>query len=148
MEKERSFSVVTIIMNETFLKLDKDRQNMIMDSIAAVFAESGYHGASIPDICSKAGISVGALYKYFDNKEAIFTAVLQRMADLLINEFYGKIEINRDSIFESIEEILKIMTFTPLFEQYRQYFILYLEIGSYSMNEFAKSLAGSFIIIW
>ncbi len=131
-------------MNETFLKLDKDRQNTIMDSIASVFAESGYYGASIPDICSKAGISVGALYKYFDNKEAIFIAVLQRMADLLIDEFYGKIQFNRNSILESIEEILEYMTFTPLFQQYRQYFILYLEIGSYSMNEFAQSITGRF----
>jgi len=129
-------------MNSTFLKLEKSRQFEILDAAASVFADNGYHGTSIPDVCSKAGISVGALYKYFNNKEAVFIAVLQRMADLLASEFYGRIQINKDSIMDTIEEILKSMTFTPQFLQYRQYFILYLEIGSYSMNGFADSITG------
>jgi AcrR family transcriptional regulator len=128
-------------MNATFLKLEKTRQNEILDAAAIVFAHNGYHGANIPEICSQAGISVGALYKYFNNKEAVFIAVLSRMGDLLANEFYGKIQINRESMLATIEDILREMTFSL---QYRQYFILYLEIGSYSMNGFAESITDRF----
>ncbi len=143
MESERSFSG-QYYMNATFLKLSKERQNEILDAAATVFANNGYHGANIPDICSQAGISVGALYKYFNNKEAVFIAILQRMGDLLTNEFYGKIQINRDSLLATIGDILKSMTFTQEFQQYRQYFILYLDIGSYSLNGFAESITDSF----
>jgi TetR/AcrR family transcriptional regulator len=142
-ESERSFSN-QFNMNATFLKLSKLRQNGILDAAATVFANNGYHGANIPEICSQAGISVGALYKYFNNKEAVFIAVLQRMGDLLANEFYGKIQINKDSILATIEDILKAMTFTREFQQYRQYFILYLDIGSYSLNGFAESISDRF----
>jgi TetR/AcrR family transcriptional regulator len=131
-------------MNDTFLKLDKSRQAEILDAAASAFADNGYHGANIPDICSRAGISVGALYKYFNNKEAVYMAVLQRMADLLVGEFYAKIKIDDGSFLRTIEEILKSMTFTPVFLQYRQYFILYLDIGSYSMNGFAESISAGF----
>ena len=131
-------------MNDTFLKLEKTRQNEILDAAAEIFADHGYHGASIPEICSKAGISVGALYKYFNNKEAVYIAILQRMADLLISEFYGKIQINQESLLDTVEQILKNMTETPLFFQYRQYFILYIDVGSYSMNGFAESITDRF----
>ena len=131
-------------MNDTFLKLGRARQNEIMDAAAIVFANHGYHGANIPKICSQAGISVGALYKYFNNKEAVFIAILERMGYLLADEFYGKIQINQNSMLATIEDILKAMTFTPMFQQYRQYLILYLDIGSYSMNGFAESITDRF----
>jgi TetR/AcrR family transcriptional regulator len=131
-------------MNATFLKLGIARQNEILDAAAIVFANNGYHGANIPEICSQAGISVGALYKYFNNKEAVFIAILNRMGDLLANELYGKIQINKNSMLATIEDILKAMTYTPMFQQYRQYFILYLDIGSYSLNGFAESITDRF----
>jgi TetR/AcrR family transcriptional regulator len=131
-------------VNATFLKLGIARQNEILDAAAIVFANNGYHGANIPEICSQAGISVGALYKYFNNKEAVFIAILNRMGDLLANELYGKIQINQNSMLATIEDILKAMTYTPIFQQYRQYFILYLDIGSYSLNGFAESITDRF----
>ena len=131
-------------MNATFLKLGKTRQNEILDAAASVFAANGYNGANIPEICSQAGISIGALYKYFNNKEAVFVAVLKRMGDLLASEFYGKIKIDKTSILATIEDILTEMTFSQRFQQYKQYFILYLDIGSYSLNGFAESISGRF----
>ena len=125
------------------MKLGIPRQNEILDAAATVFANSGYHGANIPSICSQAGISVGALYKYFNNKEALFIAVLERMAALFSSEIYGKIQINQNSVLATIEDILRSMTFTDEFQQYRQYFILYLDIGSYSLNGFAESITDS-----
>jgi TetR/AcrR family transcriptional regulator len=136
--------LIKITMNSTFLKLEIRRQNEILDAAASVFANNGYHGSNIPEICSRAAISVGALYKYFNNKEAVFIAVLNRMGDLLTNDFYGKIQINQDSILATIEDILQTMTLNQEFQQYRQYFILYLEIGSYSMNGFAESITDRF----
>lgn len=41
------------------------------------FAERGYHGASIRDIAKRAGLSLSALYYWYDSKQDLLAAVLQ-----------------------------------------------------------------------
>ncbi|MEP7456762.1 TetR/AcrR family transcriptional regulator [Phyllobacterium sp. SB3] len=43
----------------------------ILDAATACFIRAGFRGASMNDICSEAGMSPGALYRYFPSKEAI-----------------------------------------------------------------------------
>ncbi|WP_370676907.1 TetR/AcrR family transcriptional regulator [Pleomorphomonas sp. PLEO] len=42
----------------------------------ALFVEKGYAGTSTPDIAEAAGVSRGALYHQFDDKHALFVAVI------------------------------------------------------------------------
>lgn len=42
----------------------------------ALFAERGYAGAGTEDLVQAAGVTRGALYHHFDNKEGLFKAVL------------------------------------------------------------------------
>ncbi|WP_372348363.1 TetR/AcrR family transcriptional regulator [Streptomyces sp. KL116D] len=54
------------------------RRELIVSAAAAVYADVGYHGASLREIAKRAGIShVGLLY-YFPDREALLTAVLER----------------------------------------------------------------------
>ncbi|MEV7192826.1 TetR/AcrR family transcriptional regulator [Streptomyces sp. NPDC093510] len=46
-----------------------------------VFAEHGFHGASIEEICTRAGLSRGAFYSNFEDKEALFFALFDEHAD-------------------------------------------------------------------
>src|SRR4030081_4150053 len=46
-----------------------------------VFARSGFHGASVDEIASKAGFSTGALYSNFDGKEDLFLVLMEREID-------------------------------------------------------------------
>ena len=43
-----------------------------------LFAKRGFHQASIHDIAAEAGISVGLIYRYFENKEAVISAMADR----------------------------------------------------------------------
>lgn len=43
----------------------------ILSAATACFIRAGFRGASMNDICSEAGMSPGALYRYFPSKEAI-----------------------------------------------------------------------------
>ncbi len=43
-----------------------------------VFAEAGYHGASIRDIARRAGFSVGGVYQFFPGKDELYLAVLDQ----------------------------------------------------------------------
>ena len=60
-----------------------ERRRQILDAAKVVFAEAGYHGASIGAIIDRAAIARGTFYLYFESKEAVFGALLdQAMGDL------------------------------------------------------------------
>lgn len=59
-----------------FQNLDKEKQKAILDAAAEEFAAQGLEGASYNKIIEKAGISKGAMYYYFDDKQDLFSAVL------------------------------------------------------------------------
>jgi len=53
-----------------------DIQRGILNAACALFAQQGYMRASIADLADACHISRGALYHYFDSKEAILFAIL------------------------------------------------------------------------
>jgi AcrR family transcriptional regulator len=60
-----------------------ERHERILDAATRVFASKGYHGALVDDIAAQAQTSKGGIYFHFPNKQAIFLALLDRLARLL-----------------------------------------------------------------
>lgn len=54
--------------------LHSRRSAEIAHAASGVFLERGFHGTSMQEIARAAGVSMGLLYRYFDNKEAIVAA--------------------------------------------------------------------------
>ena len=50
----------------------------LLDAAFELFAEQGYGATSIPEICGRAGLTKGAFYSNYANKEALFLALLDR----------------------------------------------------------------------
>jgi AcrR family transcriptional regulator len=50
----------------------------LLGAARSVFASSGFHGASVEEIASRAGFSTGALYSNFDGKEDLFLVLMER----------------------------------------------------------------------
>jgi AcrR family transcriptional regulator len=55
-----------------------DRRSQILDAALVCFAKRGFHQTSMHDISGEAGISVGLIYRYFANKEAVISAMAAR----------------------------------------------------------------------
>lgn len=55
-----------------------DQRRRILDAAVACFARSGFHAASMQQICAEAGMSPGGLYRYFPSKDAIIEAIVER----------------------------------------------------------------------
>jgi len=55
-----------------------DRRTQILDAALVCFAKRGFHQASMHDISAEAGISVGLIYRYFENKDAVISAMADR----------------------------------------------------------------------
>jgi AcrR family transcriptional regulator len=56
----------------------QERVNLILDTAADLFAEVGYEPATTNSIAERAGISIGSLYRYFSDKDAILRALAKR----------------------------------------------------------------------
>lgn len=59
------------------------RVEQILTAAMAVFAESGYDGATTNAIAARAGISPGSLYQFFRNKDDIVRALAERYGQRL-----------------------------------------------------------------
>jgi AcrR family transcriptional regulator len=54
------------------------RRDQVLDAAAQCFRAEGFHGASMARIAAAAGMSVGHIYQYFTNKDAIIIALCER----------------------------------------------------------------------
>lgn len=56
----------------------RQRREHILDAALRCFGRSGFHATTMQDICKDAAVSPGALYVYFDSKEALIEGLCQR----------------------------------------------------------------------
>lgn len=59
-------------------KRGEQRVSAILDAASEVIAEVGYEAATIVNIAARAKTSVGSLYQFFSNKQAILNALVER----------------------------------------------------------------------
>jgi TetR/AcrR family transcriptional repressor of uid operon len=62
-------------MSQPQIDSGSDRRAQILDAALVCFAKRGFHQTSMHDIAAEAGISVGLIYRYFENKEAVISAM-------------------------------------------------------------------------
>jgi len=90
----------------------------ILDATAQVLVEQGYDRATTNVIARRAGVSIGSLYQYFPNKEALVTALAERhmaeMATMLVREV-GLLRTRRlpEAIRALIEALLRAHAVEP-----------------------------------
>lgn len=58
----------------------------------ALFVEKGFAATRLDDVASRAGVSKGTLYLYFDSKEALFRSVIEESIVPMIGEVEAMVE--------------------------------------------------------
>lgn len=79
------------------------RRNQVLTAATECFRNQGFHGTSMSQISKASGMSVGHIYHYFENKEAIIEAIVEK--DLLkILNVTNRVEQNRGDgdIFDAL----------------------------------------------
>jgi AcrR family transcriptional regulator len=76
------------------------RRRQILDGARACFARFGYEGATVRRLEQMTGLSRGAIFHYFRDKEALFLALAeqdaQRMADVVAEQ--GLVQVMREML--------------------------------------------------
>jgi AcrR family transcriptional regulator len=60
--------------------------DVLLEAAARVLLARGYSAATTNRIAETAGVSVGTLYEYFENKNQLFEALIQREVGLIVAE--------------------------------------------------------------
>lgn len=63
------------------MKNERETKERLLISARAEFLEKGYQKASLRSICKKAGVTTGALYFFFQDKEDLFSNIVQPTID-------------------------------------------------------------------
>lgn len=56
---------------------DESKRAAILAAAGRLFAERGFHGTSVSDMARETDLPVGSIYTYFENKEAVLSAVIE-----------------------------------------------------------------------
>ena len=84
----------------------RERRRQILDAALVEFAEKGFHDANVSAIASRADVSQGTVYWYFESKQALF---LELMANVFAQ------------VVQALDEVLGNTDLSPL-ERLRQTF--------------------------
>jgi AcrR family transcriptional regulator len=119
-------------------KLTEEKMIEILETGIAEFATNGLDRANINIIAKKAGISVGVLYKYYEDKEAFFLACLKRSLEVL-DSVLQEVVASDDKILVRAEKMIRAVL--QYSRTYNNYINMYNEITSGSSKKFAPLLA-------
>ena len=96
----------TQLHKDAFEKIPREKRERILRVATEEFADNGFEHTSIQQIARKSGISVGSVYKYFENKEMLFTTVVQDGLSLL-ETLLLKVSSSEDDILVKAEKIIR-----------------------------------------
>jgi TetR/AcrR family fatty acid metabolism transcriptional regulator len=77
--------------------VSEERKIQILEAAKQAFAKKGIHKTRMSDIAESSGLSKGALYWYFDSKDAIILALLDKIFEPEIQELSALLEDPRSA---------------------------------------------------
>lgn len=94
----------------------EEAKSRILDAANKVFAEKGYHEATMEEIAKRLGVSKGAIYLYFSSKEDLFEAMCktapQAFKEILFSSF-GDEANPIQSATQFFDKMLKLSASNP-----------------------------------
>ena len=90
------------------------RRDEILDAAQRVFARKGYRGSSITAIIDESGLSAGAIYSYFEGKQELFHAVVERTLAVRTSQIAAGAGEQPRSAGELIRSVLVSMRGQPI----------------------------------
>ena len=75
------------LVTRTFRRLDPERQQLVLNAILEEAIERGPTAINIKQVASRAGVSVGSLYNYFENREALLGFAVELCTRYMLDMF-------------------------------------------------------------
>lgn len=134
----------------------------LLDAARHVLAESGIQGATVEEICERAGFTRGAFYSNYESKDALVLDLFQREKDLMLGRVQAALDTELQSPAATDEETLlrvldQFLTSQPTDRTWflvhqefvihgvreREIAVVYQELWSQTRAEFAAIVTGA-----
>ncbi len=108
-------------------------RNRVLQAALEVFAEKGYHEATMDEVAKVAQVSKGALYLHFPSKQELFASLLDAATEMLVNamrEAMAPHASHRRRMYAALQAAFN------LFQQYRTLArLIFLRVGTNPLLE-------------
>jgi TetR/AcrR family transcriptional regulator, regulator of cefoperazone and chloramphenicol sensitivity len=85
-------------MKKTATNCERSAKDRLLQAAIKIFASNGYEGASTRQLTSEAGVNISAIPYYFKDKEGLYRAVLESIANKAKAELAPKAALIRESL--------------------------------------------------
>lgn len=88
----------------------------ILDAAEGLFADRGFDGTTLRDVAGRVGIRTPSLYNHFPSKEALYTAVIERVVEpvlALLSEITLAGPDSRPDSREVVERVMELLARRP-----------------------------------
>lgn len=122
-------------------EIREEKKLLIMDTALKQFANEGYYATTINHIAKHAGISKGLMYNYFESKEALLKAIINKS----VTEVYRYFDINRDGYLSEDEFEYFVRKINVMLKEKRSFWRLLAQLLMQNevREQFLKSFAGA-----
>ena len=121
-----------------YKRLSDEKLTALIEAGIEEFADKGYDKANLTVIAKNAGISVGVIYKYYEDKEALFLACVRFCLGAL-NDALKEVAFKSDNLEESIKSV--IHTLIVHAKEHQNINRMYHEITAGGAKQFSKVLS-------
>jgi len=122
-------------------EIREEKIALIMNTALLHFANEGYYATTINHIAKHAGISKGLMYNYFDSKEALLKAIMQKSIAEVMNYF----DIDRDGYLSEQEFEFFVRKINVMLKEKRSFWRLLFQLMMQNevREQFLKSFVGT-----
>ena len=121
-----------------YKKLSDEKLDALIAAGIQEFAENGYVGARLGAIANRAGISVGVIYKYYADKDALFLECVRYSLQALTDAL-KEVAFKSDDVFESLSSVVR--TLIEHAKAHQEINRMYHEITGVGTSKFSTMLA-------
>ena len=116
----------------------EENREAIESAALALFTSQGFHGTNIRDIAERAGLSVGAIYTYYPNKQALFVGVVhsseRKLSGLRANMF---LNVDKDPFSRKALRALADQVRDIVYDNADYWRLMYIDVLEFNNAHFA-----------
>jgi AcrR family transcriptional regulator len=99
-----------------------DHRRAILEAAEAVFAQKGYHAATVQEIAERAEFSVGYLYSLFEHKMGLYVELVEMRASEFMADVEERLRHEKDCLGKVRAAIAAKVDF---FTRHQQFFLIF-----------------------
>jgi TetR/AcrR family transcriptional regulator len=122
----------------TFKQIPEEKRERVLREAARLFAERGFSDTDVAELASRAGVSKGSLYTYFESKEDLYLHVCKDGLARSRQSVYGGMDPEWD-IYRQVEHIFRQGVHFAL--EHPEYVRLYLTASAPGKEHFSTKLS-------